>query len=145
MQAAIKNVVRATLRAHLYASLCTFESPDGFDAAGAPIPNVYTPISGLENLTCMSSVPSQARIQATEVRAMNEITASELHHVLLPAYYPSLDNGWRGDGSPAGQWVINLGDNVGGVLTNGVIYQIMGVEFDSQNQMTRVSMRLGTL
>ena len=145
MAAAIQNVVPSAVRAGTYNNLCTFAAPDqAFTPAGAPS-GEYVPIVGLENLECMSSVPSMARIQATEVRALAEITASELHHVAIPGYYPQIDDGWRGDGVPPGQWVVIVGDNVGGVLTDGYQYQIMGVEFDSQNQMTRVQIKLGTV
>ena len=64
------------------------------------------------------------------------ITASELHHVLLAGYFPALDLGWRGEGTPKGEWQ---------AIVDGWAYTIMGVESDSQSQMTRVQVKLETL
>jgi len=143
---AIDNVVPAAVNLGTCISLITFRYPSsGFDAAGAQIDG-WTDVPGLVDIACMSAVPSQARIQATEVRALEEITSSELHHVWIPGYYIGLDDGWRGDTDAyPGQWVAIVGDNVGGVLTDGYQYQIMGVEFDSQEQMTRVQLKLATM
>ena len=113
------DVVRAS---GLLSSLCTCQAPSGvFDDSGAPDGN-YVDVSGLVNIPCTAPPPSDARIQATEVRALAEITAAELHHVLLDNYYPAIDLGWRGG------WRLMLGDNDGaGNLINGFAYDIMGV------------------
>ena len=131
------DVVRAS---GLLSSLCTCQAPSGvFDDSGAPDGN-YVDVSGLVNIPCTAPPPSDARIQAPEVRALAEITASELHHVLLNGYYPPIDLGWR-DG-----WRLMLGDNDGaGNLINGYAYDIMGVESDSQEQMTRIEVKLASL
>ena len=124
----------------LLSSLCTCQAPSGvFDDSGAPDGN-YVDVSGLVNIPCTAPPPSDARIQATEVRALAEITAAELHHVLLDNYYPAIDLGWRGG------WRLMLGDNDGeGNLINGFAYDIMGVESDSQEQLTRIEVKLATL
>jgi len=131
------DVVRAS---GLLSSLCTCQAPSGvFDDSGAPDGN-YVDVSGLVNIPCTAPPPSDARIQATEVRALAEITAAELHHVLLDNYYPAIDLGWRGG------WRLMLGDNDGaGNLINGFAYDIMGVESDSQEQLTRIEVKLETL
>ena len=60
--------------------------------------------------------------------------------MLLDDYYPPIDLGWR-DG-----WRLMLGDNDGaGNLINGYAYDIMGVESDSQEQMTRIEVKLASL
>ena len=131
------DVVRAS---GLLSSLCTCQAPSGvFDDSGAPDGN-YVDVSGLVNIPCTAPPPSDARIQATEVRALAEITAAELHHVLLDNYYPAIALGWRGG------WRLMLGDNDGaGNLINGFAYDIMGVESDSQEQLTRIEVKLATL
>jgi hypothetical protein len=137
------DVIRAS---GLLSSLCTFQAPSGvFDDAGAADGN-YSDVIGLQNIPCMAPPPSDARIQATEVRALSEITSSEMHHVLLNGYYPTVDLGWRGDGTPQGAWRMMLGDNDGaGNLINGFAYMVMGVESDSQEQQTRIEVKLATL
>jgi hypothetical protein len=85
----------------------------------------------------MAPPPSPASIQATEVRALEEITASEVHHVLLNGWYPQLDAGWRGEAADGkGAWI---------ALIDSTQYEICGVESDSQSQMTRMTVKLATL
>lgn len=131
------DVVRAS---GLLSSLCTCQAPsEVLDDSGAPDGN-YVDVAGLMNIPCTAPPPSDARIQATEVRALAEITAAELHHVLLNGYYPAIDLGWRNG------WRLMLGDDDGaGNLINGYAYDIMGVESDSQEQLTRIEVKLATL
>jgi len=66
------------------------------------------------------------RIQATEVRALAEIMDKGLRHCLLNDYYPAIT---------ADLWA----------LVDGVTYDILGVEHDSQKQMTRLQLQLVTV
>ncbi len=143
---AILEVMPAALATGLFVSLATFQAPSGvFDDAGAANGN-YADVAGLTNIPCTAPPPSDARIQATENRALAEISASEWHHVLLNAFYPSLDQGWRGDGTPTGAWRVIIGGNDGnGNLIDGFAYDIAGIESDSQSQMTRMTAKLTTI
>lgn len=124
---AVMLAVRAT---GLLVSLFTAQQPSGvLGATGAP-DGVYSDVLGLVNIPCTAPPNAEARIQATEVKALSEIAAAEMHHVLLDSWYPTLDEGWRGG------WRCKV---------DGVTYDIMGVEGDSQSQMTRVSVRLVTV
>ena len=127
-------------------TLATFQAPDGtHDSFGAPGQG-YVDVAGLVNIPCTAPPPSDARVQATEVRALAEIAGSEMHHVSIVGYYPTLDLGWRGEGTPPGPWRVLLGDNDGsGHLVNGFAYDIQGVEFDSMSQTTRVQVKLTTI
>lgn len=117
-------------------SLFTAQAPSGaFSVAGEP-DGAFVDVDGLTNIPCTAPPNSNARLQATELKALTEITASEMHHVLLKAWYPSLDAGWRGDGTPAGAWRC---------VVDGVAYDILGVESDSHSIMTRVSIKLATI
>ena len=120
----------------LFVSLCTLQTPSGtFTLSGAP-DGLYNNVAGLVNIPCTAPPPAESRVQATTVRDLAEITASELHHVLLAGYYPSVDLGWRGEGADAtGPWR---------ALIDGWAYEIMGVESDSQSQMTRLMVKLTT-
>jgi hypothetical protein len=146
LQQSILYVPQAPVAAGVVKFRATFQYPnEGLDAAGAPIDG-YAPVTTLENLLCMSASPSSARIQATEVRALQEITASELHHVWFPGYYRLMDEGWRGENPDfPGQWTVLIGDDNNGVIANGFQYQILGVEFDSQSGQTRVQVKLATV
>jgi len=136
---AIDYVMTAARASGLFSNLFTALTPDGtFGDTGAPSGN-YVAVSGLENIACKAAV--ETAIEATEVRALEEITASELHHVTLDAYYPALDDGWRGEGLNAtGAWICQ-------VQWAGVWYRfnIIGVESDSETQMTRVRIKLATV
>lgn len=116
-----------------FESLCTIQAPDGlFGPSGAPSGN-YANVAGLIAIACQDEAPSMARIQATEVKALAEIMALNLRHVLLDGYYPTIaqNTQWRA--------TITAADGV--TVTT---YDILGAESDSQGQMTRMQVRLVT-
>ena len=86
---------------------------------------------GLVNIACTSPPYAfgDTSIRADEMKAVPEIAAAGFHHTLLDGYYPLLNAGWR-----AG-WRC---------LIDGTLFDILGVENDSQSKMTRVSVRLVT-
>ena len=119
-----------------FVSLCTVQKPDGaVNPDGTPsngfmdagIVDLYT---GQSQIACMDAVPSDARIQATERKDLEEIMAAAYRHVLLDACYPQIlagvGNGWR-------------------VIVDGVKYDLLGAEDDSQGQMTRLELQLVTV
>lgn len=112
----------------LFVSLCTVQQPDGVFINGVPSGN-YVNVSGLLNIPCMDAVPSTARVQATEVKALQEIMSKGLRHMLLNGYYP--------ESTPDGQIPTNWR-----AVVDGVIYNILGVEHDSQNIMTRMELEI---
>jgi hypothetical protein len=133
---AIAMVMPAAIATGIFSSLATFQSPSAdYDSAGA-WDGTWANVAGLVDIPCTAPPISDAKITATEARQLQEILASEFHHVLLAGYYPALDAGWRGTGSPAGAWR---------VLIDGEAFEIAGVESDSQSQMTRVTARISTL
>jgi len=120
----------------LFVSLFTAQEPVPTIGPTGAVEFDYTNVAGLIDIPCMSAPTSTGDLQATEVRALTDITASELHHVLLNAWYPQLDQGWRGENSDGkGAWI---------ALIDGYQYEINGVEADSQSQMTRVRVKLAT-
>ncbi len=145
IQLSIAGVMPAALATGLFVSLFT---------AMEPVPNIgptgavefdYTPVAGLIGIACTAPPESVDSIVATEVRGLEEIVASELHHVLLNAYYPQLDAGWRGENSDGkGAWIAQIAP----IATQPDVffnYEINGVESDSQSQMTRVRVKLATV
>ena len=133
---AIQGVMAEAVATGLFVSLFTAQEPVPTIGPTGQVEFDYTNVSGLINIPCMSAPPSTGDLQATEVRALTDITASELHHVLLNGWYPQLDQGWRGENSDGqGAWI---------ALIDGYQYEINGVESDSQTQMTRVRVKLAT-
>jgi hypothetical protein len=128
----VASVMPVAVATGLFISLCTLSAPDGnFGPSGAPS-NTYAPVSGLVNIPCMDSVPSIARVQATEVKELEDIMSKGYRHILLDGYYP--------EASPDGQIPTNWLATI-----DGVVYDLLGVEHDSQNTQTRLELELVTL
>jgi hypothetical protein len=134
---AIAGVMPAALATGLFVSLFTAMEPVPTIGPTGAVEFDYTPVSGLVNIPCIAAPESPANIVATEVRALTEITASEIRHVLLGAWYPQLDAGWRGEQSDdKGAWIAQI---------DGFNYEISGVESDSQTTQTRIKVTLATV
>jgi len=123
-------VVPAAIETGLCVSLCTLQAPDGgLGPSGAPS-NGFVDIVGLTNIPCMDAVPSDSRIQATEVKDLQEILAKGLRHVFLTGYYPAAiagtGQGWR-------------------AVVDGVVYDLLGAEPDSQGTQTRLHLQLSSV
>lgn len=137
IQLAISGVMAEVIATGLMVSLFTAQEPRPTQGPNGAIAFDYIDIAGLINIPCIAAPESPANIVATEVRALEEITASEIRHVLLNAWYPTLDAGWRGENSDGkGAWI---------ALIDGFQYEISGVESDSQTQMTRVKVKIATV
>lgn len=127
----LDGIMPAVIATGLLVSLFTAQAPSSvLGGTGAP-DGTYTKVLGLVDIACTSPpyTFSDTGIKADEMKAVPEIAALQFHHVLLDSYYPALDAGWR---------------NGWRCLIDGVTYDILGVENDSQGKMTRVSVRLVT-
>lgn len=112
----------------LFVSLATIQAPDGLDNPnGTPSNNFNTVYA---NIPCMDAPPSIARIQATEVKDIAEIMSKGLRHVLLDRFFADALN-WSGLGYRA--------------IIDGVVYDLMGAEVDSQDSQTRIDLQLVTV
>jgi hypothetical protein len=126
----IGQVIGEAYATGLFVSLFSAQQPSGnLGPSGAP-DGTWIPIAGLSNIPCTAPPPSEARIAATEVKALEEILTLQIKHVLLNNYFPQLngasDMDWR-------------------CLIDGVAYDILGVEHDSQKQMTRLEVRIAAI
>lgn len=92
----------------------------------------YSNLVGHVDIACMSAVPSLGNIQATEIKALQDILAIQFRHVLLSGYYPDI--------LPDDRILITLQG-----ITGTTVFDILGVESDSQNQMTRLHTQLAVL
>jgi hypothetical protein len=134
---AIQGVMQEAVATGLFVSLFTAQEPVPTIGPTGAVEFDYTDVASLIDIPCMAPPESSGSIVATEMRELEEIRASETHHVLLDAWYPQLDAGWRGENSDGkGAWI---------ALIDGVQYEISGVESDSQSQMTRVTCKLATI
>lgn len=129
IQRAIPQVMVAAVATGLFVSLCSVSQPNAaLGTSGAPS-GVYTAVAGLQSIPCMDAVPSTARVQATEVKELADIMSKGLRHMLLNGYYP--------EATPDGQIPTNWRATV-----DGVVYDILGVEHDSQNTQTRMELMI---
>ena len=115
----------------LFVSLATFQLPDGqFGSTGQPSGN-FIDAPGLTNIPCTAPpFATGTAIQATEVKELEQILSLLLTHILLDGWYPAVEPVWRAGGK---------------VLIDGVSYDILGVEDDSQHIMTRVRARITSI
>ena len=110
------------------AATCTIKQRTGaVSALGQVNMQGYTPIVGLENIPCMFAIqrPFMPNQGAT-ARTPEQFDTQTQFHILLNGYYPQI-----------------LQQNLANV--DGVDYEIMAVESDSQQQMTRLGCRVYTL
>lgn len=130
IQLAIQQVMPLARATGLFVSLCTLQQPDGIlTGAGQPSGN-YVNVPGLVNIACMDAPLSEARIQASEIKGLDEIEAFAPRHILLSGYYPQIAAG------VAAGWQ---------VVVDGTALDLMGAESDSQAQMTRIVARTSGL
>jgi len=113
-------IVRAS---GLLVSTATFQVPDGLTDGGFVSPN-YVDVVGLVGIAC-TAPPMNVGVgfSADEKKTQEEREADQSFHILLDSFYPSANDVWRDEGR---------------VVIDGIPYDLVGVEGDSQSQMTRV-------
>jgi len=126
----IESVMKEAVKTGRFQSLCTIQAPSGvFGPTGAPDGN-YVDVAGLVNIACMDTPPSEIRIQSTELKDLEEILATRLKHILLDGYYYQIELGvplgWR-------------------AVIDGVAFDLLGAESDSQAQQTRMEVKLASI
>jgi len=130
IQNAVSNVMPRALATGVFVSLCTIQQlPANPNPDGTP-QTTYTDVPGLVNIICMDAPPSMERIQATEVKQVAEILAKGMRHVLLGQCFLDAPN-WAGRGYQA--------------VVDGVAYDLLGAENDSQSTQTRIDLQLSTV
>ena len=128
----VEQAAQEAFNSGLLMSACTIQTPAGGQTSSGAPDNGWSNVSGLVGIACMDAVTG-ASVQATEMKALEEIESKALRHVLLNGYYPALLN-------------LKLsGAQVRAVITdpqgNAITYEVMGVEDDSQATMTRFECR----
>lgn len=124
---AVSRVMPAAVATGLLRSICDIQQPDTSITPNGSPSGGFVDVAGLTAIACMDAPESENRIQATEIKELAEIMAKGLRHVLLDTYYPQLDNaaglGWR-------------------AIIDGVVYDLLGAEKDSQRTQTRLNLQL---
>jgi hypothetical protein len=128
---AIQQVMPQAVATGLFVSLCTIQQPSGnFGATGAP-DGTFTDV--LTGIRCMDAPESVGNIAASEAKAVTQIASIALRHVLLDSFYSQL--------SPSTNW-----GNVGWrAVVDGVAFDILGAENDSQETQTRLKLQKVTV
>lgn len=131
LQYEIDSVMPESIRTGLFVSLFTLLAPPAAQGPTGNPTGMWMSVAGVTNIPCMDAPPSPTRVQANEIRQMEEIMAMGLRHVLLSQCFVTAPTTWVGGGYRA--------------TVDGTLYDICGVENDSQNQMNRVELKLVTL
>jgi hypothetical protein len=114
----------------LYPSLGTLQQMvQDQGPTGNPTGN-WQNVAGVVNIPCGDAPPSVARVQATEMKDVAEIMAKGLRHVLLNQCFLDAPN-WAGQQSR--------------FTVDGITYEVLGAENDSQLTQTRLDLQLVTL
>ena len=120
-------VVPTVLATGLCQSLCTIQQPDGMLIdAGQPSGN-FIDVPGLQNIQVLSAPLSELRLQASEIKALEDIQTFAPRHVWLAGYFPLLSGIGAEDGWQA--------------VIDGTMFDLLGSECDSQMQTTRIAVR----
>ena len=126
----VQNFMPQAVSGGTFQSLATLQSPSTAQGpTGNPV-NTFTSVTGLINIPCMDAPPSIARVQATEVKAVSEIMSKGMRHVLLDRCFPDAIN-WSSYGYRC--------------IVDGVTYDLLGAEVDSQATQTRMDLQLVTV
>jgi len=126
LQIAISQVMPAARATGLFVSRASFtKAPDTQGPTGNPTDD-WQPVSGMQDLPCMDAPEKLFSPSATEARNMAEILSESYRHVLMDRYYANLvnasENGWR-------------------AIIDGVEYDILSTEADSQRTQTRIRLQ----
>jgi hypothetical protein len=133
----LPGVMQTFIGTGLMKSLCTFQKPTGAVGGTGAALNTYSNVPGLVDIPCMDAPPSPIRVTASETKAVTDVMAYEMRHVALNGWYPAVYSGWRGnDAEGTGPWQ---------AVIDGIAFDILGVETDSQKTQTRLELKLSTI
>lgn len=141
--AAISDVMAEARASGLFVSTCSFYQPSGNYTEGAP-DGLFVVVPALADIPCMSAPLSIMAPIATESKTIEYTLSTNDNHVLLDDDYGNVQ--WTGtDGNtyygPQTQMRAYITD-ADGILT---IYDIAGVEEDSQSTQTRLKVRVASV
>jgi len=114
-----EDVVQEMRRSGLLTSLCTISrSPEVSNDAGAPYPLApYEQLDGHVDIECI-----KASLADSEEKATPEVLTRNLWQTILAGYFPEITTRDR-------------------ATVDGITYDIVGVDADSQRVMTRLTLQ----
>lgn len=122
----LAGTVEAVRAAGLFSSRCTIQSlpaPDQSDASGQWNQTSWVNVAGMVNIPCMRAAMSNTAPSLTdEVKLPTFTKEKTTWHVLLSGYYPNVTQKQR-------------------AVIDGVAYDILATEWDSQNTQTRLGVQ----
>lgn len=105
-----------------FVSFCTIQAHDGtLTVSGAPSPSGWANVTGYVNLPCIA-----APIAAAEKKELGQETGIAMLHVILNGLCPAIETAMR-------------------AVLDGITYDILGVDNDSQKTMTTLDLRKAEL
>lgn len=132
----VDGVMPAVRATGLQISVATFQFPQQDFSTGMQ-QDAWIDVNGLRAVACQLGPETDMSVVANEQRTQPLVTSTNLHRLELDAYYPTIEDGWRGDNVDfPGAWR---------VLVDDLPYDIQGVENDSQKQVTRLCVRSVTI
>jgi hypothetical protein len=129
IQADAAQAVTTAFQSGFLSGLCTIQTLNTTQGASGAPDNTWTAYPGLIGIPCQIAVPSANAVQATEVRALEELMAKSVRHVLLGGFFPILKQLAQGGQCRA---LITMANDAA-----VYVFQLLGAEDDSQGQMTR--------
>jgi hypothetical protein len=126
----IEQVMPLAVESGLFVSMATILSPSVTQGPTGNTTSEFTAIDGLTDIQCMNAPLSEARISSTEMKDVSRVIAAGMRHVLLASFFPNCK-----------EW-----NELGYACTvDGVLYDIIGAEADSQEIMTRLHLQRAEL
>lgn len=136
----IAGVMKAALATGLFVSSCTFVELSQIQGSTGNSIGGYVLVAGLpQNIPAMNAPLSVGRLSSDQTQRFDRIESARQRHMLLGAYYPTLDTGFN-EGAGKG-WQVRVTDPDG--VTQ--LYNFQGGEGDSQQVMTRIRCQLVTV
>jgi hypothetical protein len=124
---AIAKIMPLAVQTGLFVSLATFYQPVQTQGPTGNYLGTYTPVSGMTNIPCMDAPESIGRPTATEQKTDPNVLSESFRHVLLGGYYA-----FAGAAATPFGWQVNV---------DGVQYDLLGAEYDSQRTQTRLRLQ----
>lgn len=131
----ITAVMPAALDSGLFVSFVTMQQPTGAQTStGAPLlsggdsGDGWNNVAGMINIPAMNAPQSESRLTADQKKELEMVEGYQLRHLLLGGYYPAIqeNSNWR-------------------AMVDGTAYDVLGVESDSQSQMTRLRLQISSI
>ena len=130
LQWASTQIVPTAVRSGAFRSLASFSAPVQTQGPTGTLVGTFMPVNGLQNIPCLDAPQSIRVVPSDEKKSVPRIEAGQYRHLMLDGWYPLLNNA-------AGQgWQVTV---------DGILYDLIGSDEDSQHTQTRCKCQLVTI